>query len=87
MEDHFEIISKESWTYLLLQIIEVFVSRTIKAKQFRTLPGILKDEEELDFPITWKGNFHSMADNILLKWTSYHIWKVNVICKSIFILY
>ena len=77
MECHFSIISKEAWKTLLLQLLRIFVVQSITLRHFRTLPGVDKDESELSWTTT-KGNIYASPECVLLKWTSYHMWKVRI---------
>eukprot|EP00842_Homolaphlyctis_polyrhiza_P003819 jgi/Hompol1/4438/HPOL_001780-RA len=46
----------------------------IISKEAWNLPGIKKDEAELEWQTT-KTNVYSVHENILLKWAGYHLWK------------
>ncbi|KAJ3410473.1 Cilia- and flagella-associated protein 47 [Chytridiales sp. JEL 0842] len=75
VEASFHIISKEAWVTVLLQIIRVFAMQIVTPKHLKSLPGVEKCETELPWPLISKGNIYSTAENVLLKWVSYHLWK------------
>ncbi|KAI8618966.1 hypothetical protein BC830DRAFT_1106198 [Chytriomyces sp. MP71] len=75
LEVHFDIVSKEAWVTIFSQIIRIYSLQTITPKHFRSLPGVCKDEAELQWPIVSKGNIYSTGESILLRWASYHMWK------------
>ncbi|KAJ3084382.1 Cilia- and flagella-associated protein 47, partial [Quaeritorhiza haematococci] len=76
VQNHFDVISKEAWCTLLLQIVKVFVSQTVTVKSFKSLQGVGADESELPWAALVKGsNVYGVAENVLLKWASYHYYK------------
>ena len=77
MKRHFNILSQEAWLNLLLQMISLFVLQGITTKHFKALPGVGSDEASLNWSLG-KSNVYATHDNVLLKWVSYHMYKVII---------
>ncbi|KAI8846345.1 hypothetical protein BC829DRAFT_267855 [Chytridium lagenaria] len=75
LDSIFPIIQKEAWLTVLLQIVKVYVTSMVTVKHFRALPGLERDEMDMEWPINSKSNVFSTAEYVLLRWSSYHMWK------------
>ncbi|KAI8929614.1 hypothetical protein BC831DRAFT_443384 [Entophlyctis helioformis] len=82
IESNFAVISKEAWATVVLQILRVYVMPIATVRHFKHLPGVNKDEADLEWPAA-KTNVYSTHENILLKWCGYHLWKRTGIKRRI----
>ncbi|TPX59952.1 hypothetical protein PhCBS80983_g02101 [Powellomyces hirtus] len=73
IENHYALISKDTWCTLLLQIMRVFVALPITLRQFRALPGVDKQEATMDWQVASKSR--GGCENVLLRWVAFHAWK------------
>jgi hypothetical protein len=71
VERVFPYIAMESWLTLFYQVLRIYYLNRITPKNFKTLPGIPQSETAVDQTMA-KSNIYSVAENILLKWMTYH---------------
>jgi hypothetical protein len=69
-------MSKDAWTVLIYQVFKIYGLSRINPKSFKSLPGIPSERAVVD-GLMAESNVYSMAENILLKWLSYHFANMN----------
>ncbi|KAJ1549312.1 Cilia- and flagella-associated protein 47 [Cladochytrium tenue] len=83
IEAAYDVISKEAWVIVLLQIARVYAFDLVSIKHLKNLAGIGPDEENLPWPAAIRGNVYSTPEYLLLRWASYHMWKRTGIAKRL----
>lgn len=74
---YFDILSKEAWVNLLFQALRVMVLEPVTYKKFKSMPGVGRDEHNLSWGVSSKGSVYSQGEGSILKWLSYHSYKVS----------
>eukprot|EP00762_Andalucia_godoyi_P000316 ANDGO_03161.mRNA.1 hypothetical protein H310_00289 len=71
-EKRFMLRAAEAWTNVIYQIFKVFMLNRVTWKSFAVLPGIAKEFVSVADGAITQSNFMNSAENILLKWLTYH---------------
>lgn len=75
-EMRFGLVSKTSWTAVVLQTIKVFLLSRVTPRSFKSLPGTDWNAEGLPDTVLVGSNVYSVAESIMLRWLTLHFKNI-----------
>jgi hypothetical protein len=72
--EHFDVVSREAWCTVLLQISKIYIFSYVDMKTLRSMPS--DEYQEPSYP-SYKCNTYGSIEQAISRWLQYHHKKVS----------